>query len=510
MTMMHPGLPQEWILVSACFMAFVCIYAVLTPLPTVGKTSPARRLSSWPLLAPLAHWVTRRWLLTLLRIVLVAVFLLVIVAGLFGTPIAERNMATTVTWTLWWSGVVLSVLFFGSAWCAVCPWDTLAGWLVKSRFWGKGAEPLRLNIRVPIPLRNIVPAILLFIGLSWLELGVGVAIDPYATALLALAMVVMSAASMAIYERKAFCRYFCPVGRTIGAYSQLSPIALGPIDSETCRSCQTLSCYYGTKEIEPCPTHLVVGRIKQNNYCTSCGACVQSCTHNNVGWMTRPLAIEAVSQGRPHWDEAWFVLTLLALTSFHGFTMLPAWEQSISKIAYLIRDSDRLLSSFSIALALAIIVPVVFYAGAVSLVLKITKSTVSLKRLFSAFAFISLPLAFAYHLAHNLNHLVRESVGIGSTLVNPLGIGTQPLSMAEQHARHMDMLISPNIIFFVQAALMAFGFWLAVRIVRTRSVNLSENGITIQTWQLWPLLIFIIVVTVFNLWLLAQPMIMRM
>ncbi|NOX43553.1 MAG: 4Fe-4S binding protein, partial [Gammaproteobacteria bacterium] len=165
MTMMHPGLPQEWILVSACFMAFVCIYAVFTPLPTVGKTSPARRLSSWPLLAPLAHWVTRRWLLTLLRIVLVAVFLLVIVAGLFGTPIAERNMATTVTWTLWWSGVVLSVLFFGSAWCAVCPWDTLAGWLVKSRFWGKGAEPLRLNIRVPIPLRNIVPAILLFIGL---------------------------------------------------------------------------------------------------------------------------------------------------------------------------------------------------------------------------------------------------------------------------------------------------------------------------------------------------------
>ncbi len=57
---------------------------------------------------------------------MVVAFLLIIYAGLYRTPVAERNLATVLTWNIWWAGLVISVFFLGSSWCAVCPWDTLA------------------------------------------------------------------------------------------------------------------------------------------------------------------------------------------------------------------------------------------------------------------------------------------------------------------------------------------------------------------------------------------------
>jgi polyferredoxin len=77
-----------------------------------------------------------------------------------------------------------------------------------------------LQFTVPKKLRNLWPATLLFVGLSWLELGVGVTASPYATALMAILMVLLAVLAMVLFKDKAFCRYFCPVGRTVGVYSQ--------------------------------------------------------------------------------------------------------------------------------------------------------------------------------------------------------------------------------------------------------------------------------------------------
>ena len=41
-----------------------------------------------------------------------------------------------------------------------------------------------------------------------------------ATALLALFMVVLATLSLSLFERNPYCQFFCPVGRTIGFYSQ--------------------------------------------------------------------------------------------------------------------------------------------------------------------------------------------------------------------------------------------------------------------------------------------------
>lgn len=509
--MMHPGMPGGWVELILGGMALMVAWAMWAPLRGHGAPG-SLSFTALPLVGNWVRRLTRRpWLLVTLRVLVAAVFLLAIGAGLFGTPIPQRNLATTLTWTLWWTGLVIAIFFVGSAWCAICPWDNISTWLVRRKLWGRGSETSSLNLRAPQWLRNVWPALALFTGLTWLELGFGVTVSPYATALLALLMVVLATASQAIFERKAFCQYFCPVGRTIGFYAELSPAALRPVDPEVCATCTTLECYHGTQTVEPCPTHLVMGRITQNTYCTSCSACTQSCPKQNVAWRLRGVGEEVMQAARPHWDEAWFLLGLLALTSFHGLTMIPSWEEWMGTLAQAIGDSGQMLWSFSLGMSAMLLVPIALFWAVAGTTGRLIGPCARPRKVFATLALATLPLAFVYHLAHNLSHLARESRGFTDVLLNPFGTDTLPLSMHEVHLRHMEPLISQDTIFALQALLLIFGFWMAVRILRHRITTLlPTRGPTPAGLAALPMLGFIVVVTLFNLWLLMQPMTMRM
>ena len=505
MTMTHPGLPFAWVLAICVFM-LVLSANVLLRNPVPGGSAKTISLANIPVLGAFVRGVTGTpVLLLLLKIAAVCVFMLIIAAGLSGSQIPERNIATVLTWNIWWTGLIISIFFLGSAWCAVCPWDAMATWLVRRRLWRRAHPNNSLNLRVARRFRSVWPALVLFIVLTWLELGVGVTSSPYMTAILALAMVLMATVSLAVYEGKAFCRYFCPVGRTIGFYSQLAPVELRPVNTDICAGCKTLECYHGSETVEPCPTHLVMGRLKQNTYCTSCGNCSRSCPDNNVAWRLRAPSREAIQDARPHWDEAWFMLGLLALTQFHGISMAPFFEGWLLSVASVVDDSGRLLLSFSILLFSNLAVVALAYAFFTRLTQKISLHDMDFKKLFSRFVFVSLPLAFSYHLAHNLNHLLRESSGFSTLLLNPFGLNAQPLSMMEKHSRHQEILFSQDILFALQAGLIAFGFWISMKVIQHRgNALMPEAG-----WRLSPMISFAILVTGLHLWLLMQPMLMR-
>lgn len=513
-TMTHPGLPLIWALVVAFAMTVIIVRVFFggAKSANTGDVQPWHfNLANLPIPGRVIGYVTSNpGVLQIFKIAIVAIFLTLIWSGLTGTPVPERNAATVITWNIWWSGLIVSIFFFGSAWCAICPWDTLATWMVRFKA-GKLRLENSLGLRVPRALRNVWPALILLIGLTWAELGGGITSAPYATAVLALMMVVMATVSMALFERKAFCRYFCPVGRTVGAYSSLAPIELRPADPEICATCTSLECYHGTDEIAPCPTHLVMGRLKQNTYCTSCGNCARSCPDSNVAWRLRLPGAEAGATARPHVDEAWFMLGLLALTGFHGLTMMTFWEDWLFGFARLIGDSGRLLMSFSVGLVISLTIPAGFYALSIWIATRLGPRSTSFRAHFIKFSFTALPLAFAYHLAHNLGHLVREGKGIGAVLVNPTGAGTLPMSANEKHMRAMELAMPQDLLFALQAGLMIFGFWIATRVIVAR-VQQSVGNKTSQDGSAWfplPMVLFAAGVTAFHMWLLMQPMTMR-
>lgn len=504
MTMLHAGLPTVWIVIAVLLMAALLIGSLFSSTPAANHDSFS--LAEAPLIGGFFRYLSSRTTILLcLKILFVAMFVLIIVSGLMGTPIAERNFSTVVTWNLWWTGIVISVLFVGNAWCAVCPWDTIANWLARRRLWTRNRFETRLNLRVPSMLRNLWPALVLLIILVWLELGVGVTTSPYDTALLALMMVVSATATLVVFRDKAFCRYFCPVGRTIGVYSQVAPVALRPVDTDTCNSCKTLDCYNGNEEIEPCPVKLVMGQLQENTYCIACGNCARSCPSSNISWQLRSPSIEAIQDARPHFDEAAFILGLLAFTSFHGLTMLPDWMQLVSSLAREIGDSGQLLVTFTILLVCYLFSVYMVYSIFV-LLFKLVAPRFGFSQIYSGFAFSALPLALAYHVAHNLNHLFKEAGSLKEVLTNPMGTDIMPLSMAEQHQRTMDVMLSVDLIPAIQVSLLVVGFWLSLQVIKYR----GEKIFKASRFQQIPLVLFSVLISLFNLFLLSQPMTMRM
>ncbi|HED12602.1 MAG TPA: 4Fe-4S binding protein [Gammaproteobacteria bacterium] len=503
MTMMHPGLSSGWILIAWVCIFVLAAWALFTPYqPRAAAVIQKNRFRTGSRLAEL---FISSWPLRVLKLLMVALYVLIIYSGLYGTPIPSHNIATTMTWNLWWSGLIVSVFFLGSVWCTVCPWNTLATWLAKISFRGKLGSVSDLKLRVPKHVRNIWPALLLFIGLTWLELGAGITSNPYATALLAMTMLMLATLSIVFFERKAFCRYFCPVGRTIGFYAQLAPVELRHIDAEVCQRCTSLDCYYGNEKAEPCPTGLAMRNLRENTYCTSCGNCIRSCPHHNIDWRLRSVSREAIQDARPRPDEAWFMLGLLALTGLHGLTMMPVWEYWIRKFARLIGDSGQLLLSFTVGQLLVLMVLALCYQLLVALTRLVNRQRLSFSSLFTGMAFISLPLAFSYHLAHNLNHLLRERSGLSLLLNNPLSTADKSLDSTSSQAGMMTGLISQDVLFAMQTALIVFGFWIAILVVRHRGEALLPGS----GWRLFPMCLFALLVTGVQLWLLSQPMIMR-
>jgi ferredoxin len=497
--------------------------------PAAGRPNRYVDLTKLPVVAPVMRLLTHSpWPLLVLKLLVVAAFLTVIVAGLFGTSDAKRNLATILTWNLWWVLVIISVIFVGSAWCSVCPWNSLANWLVKWRLWRRPAAAPGLNLRPPRALRRLWVALAMLVGLTWLELAWGATENPMLTASLALIMVLLAVTCMLVFERGAFCRYYCPVGRTIGFYSQLAPVELRPVDADVCARCTTLDCYHGTELVEPCPTRLTMGRFAQNTYCTSCGNCVIGCPHHNVAWRLRSLAREARVDARPHWDEAWFMVSLWAITTFHGVSMSLYWEDGVEALGRALNESGRLTVSFTLGMVAAVGLLVLAYVLFVALARRISSSTVPFGRWFSVIAFTTLPIAFSYHVAHNLSHLARETASLGKVLADPLGLtaplgptaplgASDPLGLGAVAAAPMTMpggdlglLIPEQLLFAMQVGIILVGFWLTLQVLRHRGHELLGDGVVGGSWRLLPIVMFAGAAAGVNLLLLTQVMVMRM
>ncbi|MFQ5438742.1 MAG: hypothetical protein ACE5DK_07925, partial [Paracoccaceae bacterium] len=121
------------------------------------------------------------------------------------------------------------------------------------------------------------------------------------------------------------------------------------------------------------------------------------------------------------------------------------------------------------------------------------------------FAFVALPLAFAYHLSHNLNHLAREGVGVGELLLNPFGRGLEAVGALENRARMMHLLLSQEAIWSIQAILMAAGFVGAMLVIQSRAIETAPRGAVSRL----PMILFATGMTGVHLWILMQPMMMR-
>ena len=114
--------------------------------------------------------------------------------------------------------MLLVVPFLGRGWCAICPIPMPGEWLQNGALLKPRGKGFSLNRKWPRRFRNIW---LQNIAFTLVALFSAVVLtQPSVTGLVLLLFLIVAFATSLIFERRAFCRYLCPVGGFIGLYSQ--------------------------------------------------------------------------------------------------------------------------------------------------------------------------------------------------------------------------------------------------------------------------------------------------
>jgi hypothetical protein len=152
----------------------------------------------------------------------VALFGVLVWAGLFGVQNAQANLAPIFVYVLFWVGIPVVSLFFGDVFRAFNPWRAIgraAGWAAQRTQGDRLPEPLAYPERL-----GRWPAVVGLLLFAWLELAYANRDDPSTLAVLALLYAAVQLVGMALYGVEAWTRNGDAFGTWFRLCGSLAPL----------------------------------------------------------------------------------------------------------------------------------------------------------------------------------------------------------------------------------------------------------------------------------------------
>ena len=400
----------------------------------------------------LKHIVRSRYFVFILQLPFVGFLILIIVSGLFGN--IYRNINTWMVGVGWLVFITLLILVSGKTWCLVCPWNAIALWAQRLRFFCKDANLFSLGLKWFRPFRNLWVASVLFVAIIGLEYIFNLTDDPRLTAYIALIILVATVVSALFFERQSFCRYVCPVGAVSGIYSMFAPVELRSADRDVCRKCTTKDCIKGNDNGYPCPVFEYPGKMDTNLYCILCTECIRTCPNDNIAVNIRSPFSELAQLSRDNTSfppvsdrsEVWMIILLLAMSLFGAVSLSPHYLGITNQMGQWLGFNAGTSFIFSLSVLLGIILFVVINYG------------------FPRLAYAIIPLTLFLHLANTMKLFNLRASEIVILISDPFGLRWDIFGTAGYSA---GPLMSDAVIWYINTILIIIGvsatLWLAFR-----------------------------------------------
>ena len=375
-------------------------------------------------------------------------FFALIVVVLFVAPQnRQSNFALNLFWAWWWTLILIAFPFVGRLWCAFCPF----------MIYGEVTQKLSL-ILFPRQLqkwsRTTVEKwggwflfVMFALILLWEELW-NLENTAYLSAWLLLLITAGAMICSAIFERRFWCRYLCPIGGMNGLFAKLSMIELRAQQGTCSAECTTYQCYKGGvakgegQETNGCPLYSHPAQLTDNKDCVLCMTCLKACPHRSVELNLRPPGIELWTTHIPHGYEVALLFLLLNVVFLHH---LPEISARLDLDLQLEQFSNHAIASI-IVLSLPIVIP--FLAQAcMQLISKCNRQYKP--RQFVELAYGYLPLVLAGNLAHYLHLGLTEGGRILPVTMATFGLDGTNLPVLVAHPAVIDFLQGSCLIFGV-------------------------------------------------------------
>ncbi|HET6846272.1 MAG TPA: 4Fe-4S binding protein [Anaerolineales bacterium] len=415
--------------------------------------------------------------------VLLAGYLFAILAGLIGSPVGSSNFAIVFVWIAWWALLILiAVPLLGRGWCSVCPIPVPGDWLQRGAVLGPGgSRSTRRGLRWPRLLRNI-----------WLQSGAFMVLAAFSTVLLTsplvtaivLAAMLLGAIGLSlVFERRAFCRYVCPVGGFIGLYAQVAPLELRIQNKSVCVTCIGKPCYNGSAAGYGCPWDVFPAGLSKNTYCGLCMECLRTCPHENISLNLRPFAADLL-QPAARMDEAFKGFVMLGSAMVYSAVLLGPWG-FLKDAAYRVGSTAWFGYVLGVLAIIGIVLP-----GLFALCVASARSAGSFRVRFARMSTSLIPLGLTAWIAFSLSFVMSNASYVLSSISDPLNLGWDLLGTA--HLAWQPVLtagVAP-----LQSLVLAAGAWWAARQAQSAAAQERISPL--------PVMLYIIAAASVFMWLL--------
>lgn len=378
----------------------------------------------------------------------VALFGLVVYAGLAGSQTATANLAPTFVYVHFWVGLVVASVFFGDVFRLFNPWRAVGratGWLVGRLAPGASPDPL------PYPERlGRWPAVVTILGFGWLELAYQSRDDPSTLAILALAYALIQLAGMSFYGVEPWTRRADGFAVYFNLFSRLSPWE----------------------------------------------------RRDGVLHLRAPLS--GVTSLSPAPGTVALTCSVIGITTFDGFSQGKVWadlapdvEQRFLDLGLGLRGAVEV--TFTLGMLVAVLFVAAIYWLGVSGMHTVGRGrrTAELAR---QFAHTLVPIGFAYAVAHYFSLLVFQGQATAFLISDPLGQGSDLFGTADTQIDYSA--ISANGIWYVQVGALVVGHVAGLILAHDRALALYDDVREATRSQYWMLLVMI-GFTSLGLWLLS-------
>ncbi|MEQ8974406.1 MAG: sigma 54-interacting transcriptional regulator [Coleofasciculus sp. C1-SOL-03] len=418
-------------------------------------------------------------------------FALVVVMGFIGPQNRQENFTLNLFWAWWWPLVLIGFPFVGRLWCAVCPFMIYGEVTQKLSLWlfPRQLKPWSRQLAETWGgwfLFGLFALIFLWEELWDLEN------TAYLSACLLLLITAGAMIFSAIFERRFWCRYLCPIGGMNGLFAKLSMTELRAQQGTCSAECSTYQCYKGGPqkgegmETNGCPLYSHPAQLQDNRDCVLCMTCLKACPHRSVEVNLRPPGIELWTTHIPRSYEVALLLLLLGGVFLHR---LPELNQQLNLHLDLSQFSTHAWFSLAV-LSLPALIPVVAYGGiqlSYRLIQMLNLTIPNPKpRSLIELAYGYLPLVLAGNLAHHLRLGLTEAGRILPVTFATFGLNGEGLPIWVAH---------PAVIAFLQGVTLIAGVLLSMVLTQkiasqpVRSLLLQHLGIVALGISLWAIIV---------------------
>jgi NAD-dependent dihydropyrimidine dehydrogenase PreA subunit len=290
-------------------------------------------------------------------------------SGEIAKQLRNTNLSNLIVWSYWWPLIIIAAVFFGRQWCTVCPIELLT-WLTTKFGLKRTPSAFIKSGWIITILYSFVAVVAIH---TWGIHRIPNLMAYYLISLFGLAILVSL-----LFRKRAFCSYFCPVGKLLGLYSILSPFGLRVQDQDTCKKCMTKDCisnkYKDNLIGRSCQSELYPANIKDNRDCILCSQCVKVCPNDNIKVVKSQKPYLTFDLNRLSIAELAMIIILIG---FVCYEVLSTWEisktylLSLPNFLYSTLPPGTMSSALFEGIILFLIIPTIILVS-ISVVMKLT------------------------------------------------------------------------------------------------------------------------------------------